>query len=146
MNKPSFISTVIFLIIALTTVSYAEIPKLINYQGHLTDKGGNPLIGTFSITFNIYDVETGGTALWTETQNAVNANNGVFNVLLGSASVDGVPASVFDEPDRWLGVAVETDSEILPRQQFIKDIIHPARVSSFIIIALLFSTIKIISM
>ena len=119
MRKLTFVSTVLLLILVIVVISHAAVPKLINYQGHITDKGGNPLTGTYSITFTIYDSATNGTALWTETQNVVDVNNGIFNVLLGSASIDGVPENVFNDPDRWLGVAVETDSEIVPRQQLV---------------------------
>ena len=119
MKKLSLISITTFVIFALTILSHAEVPKLINYQGHLTDTGGNPLTGTFSITFSIYDVETGGTALWIETQGTVAVSNGLFNILLGTATVDGIPASVFDGADRWLGITVESDSEVSPRQQLV---------------------------
>jgi len=108
-----------FLIITLITLSHAEVPKLINYQGHLTDKGGNPLTGNVDIVFRIYSTESGGTALWTEIQNNVTVKNGIFNVLLGSATVGGIPESIFDSPDRWLGVAVEGDSEMSPRQRLV---------------------------
>jgi len=119
MNRATLVSLVTFLIISMANLCNAEVPKLINYQGHLTDKGGNPLTGTFSITFTIYDSETDGTALWTETQGTVAVNNGLFNILLGTATVGGIPESVFDGADRWLGVAVESDSETSPRQQLV---------------------------
>ncbi|RLC57740.1 MAG: hypothetical protein DRI80_14635, partial [Chloroflexota bacterium] len=36
-------------------------------QGRLTDAGGNPLDGTYSLTFRLYDVSTGGTPLCSDT-------------------------------------------------------------------------------
>lgn len=119
MDKMRSILIGTLLIVSFFTPSYADVPKLINYQGHLADKAGSPLTGTVSITFSIYDSDTGGNNLWTETQTLVDIKNGLFNVLLGSASVDGVPESLFDGPDRWLGVAVQGDSEVVPRQQLV---------------------------
>jgi len=119
MKKLGFISLILFSIITLTTLSYAEIPKLINYQGHLTDKGGNPLTGTFNITFTIYDAVSGGNNLWSEPQNSIKVKNGLFSVLLGSATIGGIPESVFDGVDRYLGVKVGSDSEMSPREQLV---------------------------
>jgi hypothetical protein len=59
------------------------IPQLLNYQGKLTDAGGNPLNITTDMTFRIYD---GLTQVWTETQTGVQVVEGIFNVLLGSVS------------------------------------------------------------
>jgi hypothetical protein len=36
-----------------TSLSLAGIPKMINYQGMLTDNSGMPLDGNFNITFKI---------------------------------------------------------------------------------------------
>ena len=119
MKNVKLVSVLTFLVITLVSSSYAAVPTLINYQGHLTDKGGNPLTGTFSITFTIYDSEMDGTALWTETQPIIAVNNGLFNVLLGTATVGGVPENGFNGPDRWLSVAIESDSEVMPRQRLV---------------------------
>lgn len=119
MKSVRLIAMVTSFIISLLTISNAEVPKLINYQGHLTDKGGNPLTGTASITFTIYDTASGTNALWSEIQEIVAVNNGIFNVLLGTATVGGVPENVFDGLDRWLGIAISGDSEMSPRQQLV---------------------------
>ncbi|MCX5905353.1 MAG: hypothetical protein NTV89_18220 [Proteobacteria bacterium] len=106
--------------------SYSGVPQLINYQGKLTNAGGSPLNGTFVMSFTVYDAESGGTSLWTETQSSVAVNNGVFNVILGSGpdgkpnTTDDVPisASVFYGDQRWLGVKIGSDSEMTPRTRF----------------------------
>ena len=90
--------------------STADVPQLINYQGVLTDGGGNPLDAIVSMTFTIYDAQSGGTALWTETHGSVTVVGGLFTVLLGS--VTPVPSTIFDDPDRWLGLAVGGDPEM----------------------------------
>jgi hypothetical protein len=94
---------------------WAQAPNLVNYQGVLKDSGGNPLTGTYSITFSLYSVSSGGTALWTETQGSVSVSNGLFSVLLGS--VTPLTPSEFSGTDRWLGVTVGGDPEMTPRQR-----------------------------
>jgi len=95
----------------------AGAPMLISYQGRLTDPttGQPEPDGNYSMTFNIYDAETGGTLIWSETQ-TVSVSGGLFNVLLGS--VTSLSAPVFDGTDRWL--EVEVAGEILtPRQRIV---------------------------
>ncbi len=38
----------------------AAVPHLINYQGRLTDSSGNPLNGSYNLTFRIYDAGNKG--------------------------------------------------------------------------------------
>jgi hypothetical protein len=93
--------------------AHAAIPERINYQGYLTDSGGTPVNTPKNMTFKIYTVASGGTALWTETQSNVPVNNGIYNVVLGSVASMG--SLTFDVP-YFLGVTVGTDSEMTPRQ------------------------------
>lgn len=92
----------------------------INFQGKLTNPstGVNIANGTYSIVFSLYTVASGGSAVWTETQNVTIANgNGIFNVALGSVSA--LPGSVdFNSADLYLGIKVEADAEMTPRVRF----------------------------
>jgi hypothetical protein len=91
----------------------AGIPKLINYQGMLTDVGGTPLDGAYNLTFRIYDDTTGaGTLQWTETQNGVEVDHGLFNVALGKSTALNL---AFDK-SYWLEVQV--GAEVMPRIRF----------------------------
>jgi len=91
---------------------FSQIPQKINYQGYLTDSGGNPINGTVSMEFRIYDAPTGGTALWSETQN-VSVSQGVYSVNLG----ESIPLNLsFDKP-YYLGVKVGSDPEMSPRRE-----------------------------
>ena len=61
----------------------AEVPPTLSYQGVLTDASGMAVPdGPYSITFRIYDVASGGSALLTETR-SVEVHKGTFNVILG---------------------------------------------------------------
>ncbi len=93
---------------------------VINYQGRLTDPGGTPITGNYTMEFSLYNVETGGSALWTETQSLVPVSNGFFSVKLGSiTSLSTVDFS----KDLWLGIKVGIDSEMIPRLK-LEDVPH----------------------
>jgi|GEM_PF-3808977 len=97
----------------LVSSSLAQIPQLINYQGFLADSTGTPVNGSLSMVFSIYDDSTGGVPVWMESHGSVSVFEGRFNVLLGS--INPLEASVFDESDRYLGLAVNGDPEMQPR-------------------------------
>jgi hypothetical protein len=91
---------------------FSALPQTLNYQGSLADSIGDPVNGTVDMTFSLYSTETGGTALWTETQ-SVPVTEGVFNVRLGAV----VPLVPWLFNNRvYLGVAVGLDAEMTPRQ------------------------------
>lgn len=91
-----------------TSLSLAEIPKMINYQGMLTDNAtGDPLNGTPDITFRIFDASSGGNKKWEETYSGVTVTKGLFNVILGS--VNPIDTLSFTQ-DYWLEVQVDNDT------------------------------------
>lgn len=87
------------------------VPQTLSYQGVLRDGVGNTITdGSYDLTFNLYDAESGGSALWSETQ-SVNVVDGIFSVVLGDVVALTVP---FDVP-YWLGISVEGETELSPR-------------------------------
>ena len=107
---------VVLLLAVLITVVTASVPPMINYQGKLMLPSGAPIAdGTYSMKFAIYDVPTGGNALWSETNPSVQIKGGLFAVMLGS--VTNLPANIFDSPDRFFAVKVGDESEMNPRQK-----------------------------
>jgi hypothetical protein len=104
-----------FCLLAASTAVGQGVPQLINVQGKLTDAVGDPVAdGPYSVLFSIYDVITGGTALWQETR-TVTVSDGLFSISLGESTT--IPPSLFDNTDLWLGIKVETDPEMTPRQR-----------------------------
>jgi hypothetical protein len=79
-------------------------------QGRLTDASGSPLNGDYSVTFRIYDDDTGGTLLCSDTQ-TVGVSNGLF-----STAMDGCTPSDIDGTQVYLGIQIESDGEMTPRQ------------------------------
>ncbi len=111
MNRFIFLSSLIILVF-LASLSLSEIPKMINYQGMLTDDLGDPMTDTLDLEFGIYTQEAGGTPEWSETQNGVQVEKGLFNVILGGVTPLNL---VFDE-QYWLEVQVDNDT--MPRIRF----------------------------
>jgi hypothetical protein len=95
---------------ALTRVSASDVTASINYQGKLTDNASEPLSGTYTMIFRLYDVATGGTALDTDTH-AVKVTDGLFNTHIDFNQ------SYFDGRELWLGITVGSDSEMMPRHE-----------------------------
>ncbi|HTY13199.1 MAG TPA: hypothetical protein VMD02_03310 [Candidatus Omnitrophota bacterium] len=97
----------------LSSLSFASIPGLINYQGILKDSTGHVVSNpALPMTFSIYAGATGGTALWSEMQ-TVSVESGNFSAQLGS--VNPIGTSIFDGAANYLGVKAGTDSEMTPR-------------------------------
>ena len=89
-----------------------SIPRMLSYQGRLTDSLGNPVPdGNYELTFRLYTQETGGTPFWTETQ-TVEVRGGVFFVRLGAVNpINNLP----DEGTLYFGMQVGTGQELTPR-------------------------------
>ncbi len=110
-----FVGVALSVSFLLATTLSAQVPQLINYQGILTDpNAGEPVSGERSLTFSIYDVSTGGTALWSETQ-TVAVDNGRFSVVLGRVNPIS-PLYFINGWERYLGVKVGGDAEMTPRK------------------------------
>jgi hypothetical protein len=93
-------------------------PRLLNYQGYLTDTLGNPITNpSVSMTFSIYDAASSGNQKWSEYQASVAIDKGIFHVLLGS--VAAIPDSVFtNSSNRWLELSVAGQT-LAPRTQIV---------------------------
>lgn len=99
-------------IFTISTISFADIPHTINYQGKLTGSSGSPVSdGTYSVTFRIYDQQAGGSPIWYETQ-SITTQKGLLDTQIGATKDLDLS---FDEP-YYLGIKVGTDAEMVPRQ------------------------------
>jgi hypothetical protein len=93
------------------------VPGQLNYQGYLADASDSSAVtGTLSMTFRLFDSETKGTQLWSETHAAVEVSGGLFQVFLGS--VTSFPDGLFDGTPMWL--QTEVGAELLaPRKPLV---------------------------
>ncbi|MEI7529239.1 MAG: hypothetical protein WCK76_09875 [Elusimicrobiota bacterium] len=95
-------------------------PSLISFQGRLTDNMNNPLAGSYDFAFAIYDAPTGGSLLWSETQNGIIVFNGVLTAELGASLP--ITDSVFSSSYTYLAITVSTNgvvTPLLPRQRLL---------------------------
>lgn len=87
-------------------------PRTIGFMGMLNDPTGKHKSGDFSVALALYDVPTGGTALWSESQ-TVHVTNGLFSTALGKSA--SFPTSVDFSKAYFVGVSVAGDTEMQPR-------------------------------
>lgn len=98
----------------LFTPIFAQNGANLSIQGVLrTSEGTAVSNGEYDLTFRIYNVASGGTALWTETQNNINVKGGIYSVILGAVE----PLTISFSERYYLGVSVGGGSELIPRAQ-----------------------------
>lgn len=85
------------------------------YSGYVTDADGTALTGAHDVTVSLYTVSTDGTATWTEDQADLTFSDGFFTVALGSDDANPLPTL---GDDLYLGIAIDGDSEMTPRNEF----------------------------
>ena len=92
--------------------AYTQQP-VISYQGILTDASGNTVAdGSYSLQLSLYNVQSGGSALWTETQH-VDVADGLYNCMLGTVK----PLTLPFTSTYWLGIRINGGTELTPRTQ-----------------------------
>jgi trimeric autotransporter adhesin len=95
-----------------TTSESAQVPRLIRFSGIAKDETGKPMSGVLGMTFALYKDEQGGAPLWVETQNVRADTAGHYTVLLGSASADGIPLSLFSSAEaHWISTQISGQPE-----------------------------------
>ncbi|MEO0099746.1 MAG: hypothetical protein ABIL04_02000 [candidate division WOR-3 bacterium] len=93
-----------------------SIPLLLNYQGKITDNIGNPVRdSSYSVTFRLFNVPSGGTAFWNETQ-TIQTRAGLFHTLLGS--VTPIPSLPLDG-NLYLEMQVNPNPAMTPRVRIV---------------------------
>jgi len=98
----------------LTTTGPSDL--IFSYQGQLNDSNGNPITdSSVDMTFKFYNVAENGTPCWSEDHtgtNAVDVQNGLFNVLLGQ--ITPIDAACLDG-DVYLELVVNNET-MSPRE------------------------------
>ncbi|MBN2543279.1 tail fiber domain-containing protein [bacterium] len=103
---------VLCLLLLSVTLCFAQIPRIISYQGYLTNTEDDPVPdGTYSLIFRLYNSETGGYTLWNETQD-VEVTKGLYSVYLGSVTTLSIE---FNQP-YWLEIEFD-GTTLTPRYQ-----------------------------
>lgn len=105
-------NVIVFIIVLfISTVSVAQIPSQISYQGFITDLDGPITNPIFPMEFRICEDVSGIVTLWqTDGIVLVEVDGGYFTHLLGSANP--LPDSLSKYSELWLGITAGGDSEM----------------------------------
>ena len=89
-----------------------QIPRVIKFSGVAQNETRKPVTGVVGVTFSLYKDQQGGSPLWAETQNVRADETGHYTVMLGSASADGVPLSLFSSAEaHWISTQISGQPE-----------------------------------
>ena len=77
----------------LVATTHATVPKLINFQGRLTDSNGQPADANVSISLRVYDAENAGQLTYSENIGTVEVINGIYSFRFGSSGSSTRPAT-----------------------------------------------------
>ena len=110
MKNKGFVAVAMLVVL----VCISAVPRIMNYQGKLTDRSGVGVTGVVPMTFRLYTEPAGGSPIWEETRSEVEVTQGLFSVTLGL--VNPFPSSVnFSEP-YYLEVVVDGEP-MTPRER-----------------------------
>ena len=102
---------------------YADVPRLINYQGRLTDPAGNPVADDlYNVKFTLWNdpvLSDPGNLIWTCDYQKVSTTDGLFTYTLGENIA--LPANIFDyDTVCYLGIQISGEaSEVSPRTRIV---------------------------
>src|SRR5690349_15657824 len=91
-----------------------DVPALFTQTGRLFDNHDQPITGSVTMVFAIYDLPTGGEPAWTETH-TINFDDGYFVASLGETK----PLPALDGTPKFLGIRVADDPEMTPREELV---------------------------
>jgi hypothetical protein len=107
---------IFFLQFVFISNSFPQIPRMVTYQGKITNASGAAITdGEHTISYSIYNIATGGTALFTESQ-LVEVTDGIFNMIIGKTKP--IPASLSFDSAYYLGISIDNSAELIPRTSF----------------------------
>lgn len=95
-------------VLLISTSLTAQAPKTLNLQGLLTDNAGVAVApGDYDFVLKIFTVASGGSPIWTETQNNITVDGeGIYSLVIGSVT----PLALNFDNQYWLEITVETET------------------------------------
>src|SRR5208282_2823469 len=94
--------------------SASVVPRLIKFSGEINpqitqnndnENGKSRSATPTAVTFSLYEVQEGGSPLWSESQKVQLDEQGRYTVMLGATQPDGLPLDLFTSGKAlWLGV------------------------------------------
>ena len=103
--KKYFLIPVLFL---LSGSVFAWTIGPMNYQGRLLDNAGIPVTGSYNFKVRIYDALSGGTLKFSEQQNSIAVNDGVYSFLVstGTSPTGSWDINLWNTPTLYLEIEV----------------------------------------
>ncbi len=98
------------LLLAVLPSTALAVPMELAFQGRLFDALGVPLDGSHDLGVALYDVQSGGTALWSESHSGQSFDNGYYAVQLGTGTA--LDSTAFDGAALWLGITIDSGTEV----------------------------------
>lgn len=121
--KGGSVFTVLLVAAVLAASGLAETPRLISYQGRLTDASGVPMAdGAKNLRFILWNDPTSvapANELWNSGPVTVTTTEGLFSVNLGQSPMTALDPAIFADSILWLGISVGADPEISPRTRLV---------------------------
>lgn len=103
-------------LLALPSIGGAQVPGQVDFQGLLLDAAGDPVNGLVDLDFALFDVDTGGSALWSELHTDVSVVDGVYDVALGS--ITPLTPTLLAGSSVYLEITVDGET-LTPRRQLL---------------------------
>jgi hypothetical protein len=95
---------------AVASSPISVVPHVVKYSGTLPNAPAAASV--VQVRFAMYGAQTGGDALWTETQQVALDPQSKYSVLLGATAPAGLPQNLFaNGASRWLGVTLAGQEE-----------------------------------
>ena len=76
-------ASLVLLAFLLLGQTMPSVPSSVTYQGKIEEGEEQFPDGEYEMTFLLFDAQTGGNLLWSETQPGVSVDKGLYKVALG---------------------------------------------------------------
>ncbi len=101
---------IVLFLLALAGNAFGQ--AAISMQGTIRNSSGAAVSdGTYSLTFKLYTSESGGSPVWTETQDNIKVVGGVYSAILGEVN----PLNAAFNVPYYVGMSVDGGAELIPR-------------------------------
>ena len=108
-----------FVLLVWPTMAQA-LPDVFVQQGYVVDNSGQALNGRYDITIRLYNGAQRGEVLFEERHNAVNIEDGLYAVAVGSQNAAEFEKSLFWGDTLFLGITLNDGNEMTPRTRITK--------------------------
>lgn len=102
------------MMVLMAAPAFGSVPISMTQQGKLVDADGEPMTGTQSLEFAIYDAPQAGAVLWSDVIDEDLGDDGVYTVTLGDEAQPIDADLLLAEEQLYLGLTVG-DEEMSPR-------------------------------